>query len=268
LCQWSTTGGLNTFALALEGPPGIGKTTFAKNVISKVMKRPFNFISLGGATDSSHLVGHSFTYEGAIPGRIIESLRKSKVMNPCFYFDELDKISKTPKGDEVTNVLIHLTDKEQNCTFQDKYFNGIEFDLSQSLFCFSYNKVSEINPILVDRLNIIKFKPPTVEEKIEIAKQHLIPKTLASSAISKDDVLFSDDILTHIIHKYTDESGVRNLEKILSKTINTLSVAIHAPEVTATINISSERPIRWTSDMIDLVVGERSTDKGYMCMYN
>ena len=236
LCQWSSSGSLNSFAIALEGPPGIGKTTFAKNVIAKVMNRPFNFIGLGGATDASHLIGHSYTYEGAIPGRIAECLKSSKVMNPCFYFDELDKISKTPKGDEITNLLVHLTDREQNCQFHDRYFHGVDFDLSQALFVFSYNFAQDISPVLLDRINVIKLQPPSTEEKVQIARIHLLPKALQQSGLTSDQVNLSDESIKYIIEKYTNESGVRNLEKALNRIVSTKSVMIHAPEVLNSIN--------------------------------
>lgn len=269
LCQWSASGGLSSFAIALEGPPGIGKTTFAKNVISRVMKRPFNFISLGGATDSAHLVGHSFTYEGAIPGRIVDALKTSKVMNPCFYFDELDKISKTAKGDEISNILIHLTDREQNSNFNDRYFNGIELDLSQSLFVFSYNDMRNINPVLLDRLNIIKFKPPSIEEKIEIAKQHLIPKAIEQSGINAGEVSFNDETIGYIINTYTEESGVRNLEKTLCRIISTLGLMIHAPDAFTSMNIDSKDPIQCENKIIDTILeNEKKQDRSYLFMYN
>lgn len=269
LCQWSASGGLSSFAIALEGPPGIGKTTFAKNVISRVMKRPFNFISLGGATDASHLMGHSYTYEGAIPGRIVDGLKASNVMNPCFYFDELDKISKTPKGDEISNILIHLTDREQNAQFHDRYFNGIDLDLSQSLFIFSYNNVQNINPILLDRLNVIKFKTPSIDEKIEIAKQHLIPKAIKATGIKINDIEFSDETIRYIIETYTDESGVRNLEKNLCRIISTLGMLIHAPDLMKTTDIQkNDAPIQCKYSVVDeILVDEKKDNNSYMLMY-
>tara|TARA_B100001741_G_C16554523_1_gene601665 strand:+ start:6975 stop:8420 length:1446 start_codon:yes stop_codon:yes gene_type:complete len=257
LCQWSSSGGLTTFAIALEGEPGIGKTTFAKNVIARVMNRPFNFISLGGATDAAHLTGHSYTYEGAIPGRIAESLKSSKVMNPCFYFDELDKISKTAKGDEITNLLVHLTDREQNSQFHDRYFHGIDLDLSQALFVFSYNFQRDISPVLMDRLNVVKLKPPSVEEKIQIAQRHLLPRALKESALSKDQIIMSDDCIEHIINNYTDESGVRNLEKALCRIVSTLNVILHAPNVLTTIDLKNSKkngPLMCDERLIDSIL--------------
>tara|TARA_Y100000746_G_C15466983_1_gene434443 strand:- start:1263 stop:2666 length:1404 start_codon:yes stop_codon:yes gene_type:complete len=270
LCQWSTSGKLNSFAIALEGPPGIGKTTFAKNVVAKVMNRPFNFVSLGGATDSAHLIGHSYTYEGAIPGKIAESLKTSKVMNPCFYFDELDKISKTAKGDEITNLLVHMTDREQNSHFNDRYFNGVHLDISEALFVFSYNYRQDISPVLLDRLNIIKLKSPSIDDKIQIAKIHMIPKALESSALSSDQLRFDDEHIEYIISKYTDESGVRNLEKALNRIVSTIGVLIHAPEVISSIDIPKEMQFSCVKNkLIDAILQDTKKETSPVTMmYN
>ena len=134
-------------AIAIQGPMGTGKTTLVKEGISRILNRPFSFIALGGATDSSFLEGHSYTYEGSTWGKIVQILIDSKCMNPVIYFDELDKISDTPKGEEIAGILTHLTDTSQNSQFHDKYFAEIDFDLSKCLFIFSYNDESKINPI-------------------------------------------------------------------------------------------------------------------------
>jgi ATP-dependent Lon protease len=135
-------------AIAIHGPPGTGKTSLCKEGISKILNRPFAFIALGGATDSSFLEGHSFTYEGSLWGKIVQILIDSRCMNPVIFFDELDKISETPKGEEIVGILTHLTDSTQNSQFHDKYFSEVEFDLSKCLFIFSYNDETKINPIL------------------------------------------------------------------------------------------------------------------------
>jgi ATP-dependent Lon protease len=145
-------------AIALHGPMGTGKTTLVKEGISKIFKRPFAFIGLGGASDGSFIEGHSFTYEGSSWGKIVQTLIQSKCMNPVIFFDELDKISDTPKGDEIVGILTHLTDTTQNTQFHDKFFNEIDFDMSKCLFIFSYNDESKINPILRDRMYCIKTK--------------------------------------------------------------------------------------------------------------
>jgi ATP-dependent Lon protease len=156
LAQWISNPNSTGQIIALEGPPGVGKTNLVKNGVSKALNRPFCFYALGGATDISNLEGHSYTYEGAIWGRLVEMLMESKVMNPVIFFDELDKISKTQKGDEITGLLTHLTDYSQNDCIQDKYYCGINLDFSKSLFFFSFNDIRKINPILKDRLTIIK----------------------------------------------------------------------------------------------------------------
>ena len=137
--------------IAIQGPPGVGKTQLIQDGISKALGRPFEFISLGGATDSSFLEGHDYTYEGSKPGKIVEVLKKAKCMNPVIFFDELDKVSDTAKGREIINILTHLTDSTQNHHYNDKYYSGIDFDLSKCIFIFSFNDEWKINRILKDK---------------------------------------------------------------------------------------------------------------------
>ena len=197
-----------------------------------------------------------------------ESLKMSKVMNPCFYFDELDKISKTPKGDEITNILVHLTDKEQNSHFNDRYFNGVHLDISESLFVFSYNYRQDISHVLLDRLNIIKLKPPSIDDKIQIAKIHMIPKALKNSALSSDQLCFEDAQIEYIISKYTDESGVRNLEKALNRIISTVGVLIHAPEVISSIDLPKEIKFPCVkSRLIDAILQDAKKESHMTMMY-
>jgi hypothetical protein len=150
-------------------------TSLVKEGISKILNREFAFVPLGGATDSSYLEGHSYTYEGSTWGKIVDILIHSKSMNPIIYFDELDKISETPKGEEIIGILTHLTDTTQNSQFHDKYFAEIDFDLSKCLFIFSYNDPLKVNPILLDRMYKIKTSGYQVKDKIVIAQQYLIP---------------------------------------------------------------------------------------------
>ena len=152
--------------LAIQGPMGNGKTTLVKEGISKVLNRPFHFIALGGASDSAYFDGHCYTYEGSHWGRIVQILQDSKCMNPVIYFDELDKISDTTKGDEITHMLTHLTDPSQNSLFQDNYFPGVNLDLSKALFIFSYNDESKVNKILKDRMYVIHTKGFKTDDKI------------------------------------------------------------------------------------------------------
>jgi ATP-dependent Lon protease len=142
ISQWIANPDSVGNVIALQGPVGVGKTSIAKNGISKALCRPFEFFSLGGASDVANYTGHSYTYEGSMWGRIVDSLMHAKCMNPVLYFDELDKISGTPHGEEIASMLIHLTDKTQNSQFHDRYFSGIDIDLSQCLFVFSFNDIN------------------------------------------------------------------------------------------------------------------------------
>ena len=201
---------------AIHGPMGTGKTTIIKEGLSKVLGLPFNFISLGGASDSSFLDGHSYTYEGSVPGRIIECLKISGCMNPVFYFDELDKVSDTTKGQEIINLLIHLTDSTQNTNFQDKYYSGIPFNLSRAIFVFSFNHLEKVNPILRDRMNLIKVNGFDTKDKVIISDKYLLPKIYNDFNLKNTDVIIKEEILNKIVLKYSNtEVGVRNIKKIL-----------------------------------------------------
>ena len=168
--QWITNPKAVGTAIAIQGPMGTGKTTLVKQGISKIMNRFFAFIALGGATDSSFLEGHSYTYEGSTWGKIVDIIIQSRTMNPIIYFDELDKISDTPRGQEIVGILTHLTDTAQNTQFHDKYFAEVDFNLSKCLFIFSYNDEEKVNPILKDRMYRIKTKGYSVKDKTIICQ--------------------------------------------------------------------------------------------------
>ena len=222
LAQWISNPLSTGQIIALEGPPGVGKTCLVKNGVSIALKRPFCFYALGGATDISNLEGHSYTYEGAIWGRIIEMLMQSKAMNPVVFFDELDKISDTSRGYEIVSLLIHLTDYSQNNIFNDKYFTGIDIDLSKCIFFFSFNDINLINPILRDRLTIIKFKGYNLDEKIKITKDFIVPDILKNIGFHNNEIIFNNDIIKYIIVKYSNyinEEGVRNIKRIIEDLI-------------------------------------------------
>ena len=213
--------------LAIQGPMGNGKTTLVKEGISKVLNRPFAFIALGGASDSAFFDGHCFTYEGSHWGRIVQILHDSKCMNPVIYFDELDKISDTAKGDEITHMLTHLTDPSQNSLFQDNYFPGVNLDLSKALFIFSYNDESKVNRILKDRMYVIHTKGFKTEDKLKISREYLLPDILNIFAYDKDEIIFTDDILKNIIEKFTNnEEGVRNLKRCIETIISKINIHI------------------------------------------
>ena len=213
--------------LAIQGPMGNGKTTLVKEGISKVLNRPFHFIALGGASDSAYFDGHCYTYEGSHWGRIVQILQESKCMNPIIYFDELDKISDTTKGDEITHMLTHLTDPSQNSLFQDNYFPGVNLDLSKALFIFSYNDESKVNKILKDRMYVIHTKGFKTDDKIKICNEYLIPEILDTFAFSKEEIIFSDEIIKTIIEKYTHgEEGVRNLKRCIETIVSKINIHI------------------------------------------
>jgi ATP-dependent Lon protease len=203
-------------AIAIHGPPGTGKTSLVKEGISKILNRPFAFIALGGATDSSFLEGHSYTYEGSTWGKIVQILIDSKCMNPVIYFDELDKISETPKGEEIAGILTHLTDTSQNSQFHDKYFAEVDFDLSKCLFIFSYNDENRINPILKDRMYRIQTKGYNQKQKTTISNQYLLPKIREQVKFEDKEIIIPDETLHHIIEEHCNkEDGVRNLKRCL-----------------------------------------------------
>lgn len=210
--------------LSIYGPPGIGKTTLIKDGVAKALGRPFHFITLGGATDASYLDGHSYTYEGSTWGRIVDVLIKSKCMNPVIYFDELDKVSETPKGEEINNLLIHLTDGSQNDRFQDKYFSGIDLNLSRCLFIFSHNNHEKVNPILRDRMYNIHLEGFGMKEKLVIAENYLVSQALREVNLF-EKIGFGRDIITHIVQEYTgEERGVRELKRCIQTVISKINL--------------------------------------------
>ena len=179
--QWMN-GKLSWYCFGFEGSPGIGKTSLAKKGISKCLidendeTRPFSFIALGGSANGSTIEGHSYTYMNSTWGKIVEILMDSKCMNPIIYIDELDKVSKTEHGKEIIGILTYMIDSTQNDSFQDKYFSGIDIDLSKALFIFSYNDPEQIDRILLDRIHRIKFDNLTLEDKMVIVKDYILPE--------------------------------------------------------------------------------------------
>lgn len=252
-------------AIAIHGPPGTGKTSLVKEGISKILNRPFAFIALGGATDSSFLEGHGYTYEGSTWGKIVQILIDSKCMNPVIYFDELDKISDTPKGEEIAGILTHLTDTSQNSQFHDKYFAEIDFDLSKCLFIFSYNDESKVNPILKDRMYRIETKGYNQKQKTAIANNYLLPKIREQVKFMSEDIIIPDQTLHYIIENHCNkEDGVRNLKRCLEIIYTKLNLyRLMRPGSNLfeeDMSLKVEFPFTVTKDIVDKLV--KKSDNG------
>uniref|UniRef100_A0A6C0JHJ6 Lon proteolytic domain-containing protein n=1 Tax=viral metagenome TaxID=1070528 RepID=A0A6C0JHJ6_9ZZZZ len=219
IAQW-INGEQNGYCFGFEGSPGIGKTSLAKKGLSNCLTddngtpRPFSFIALGGSCNGSTLEGHGYTYVNSTWGKIVDILMESKCMNPIIYIDELDKVSKTEFGREIISIFTHLIDSTQNDAFQDKYFNGINIDLSKALFIFSYNDPSQIDKVLLDRIHRIKFENLTLQDKMEIVKKFILPEINTKMGF-ENVVEISDEMIEEIIEKYTMEPGVRKLKEVL-----------------------------------------------------
>merc|ERR1719201_2943217 len=201
LCQWIANPQSMSLVLGIQGPPGNGKTTLCRQGIAEALQRPFVQISLGGATDASVLEGHSYTYVGSTWGRIAGLIMEAQCMNPVIFFDELDKVSDTPRGDEIVGVLTHLTDHSQNKTFTDRYFEGIPLDLSRALFIFSFNDENRLNPVLKDRLTVIHTEGFDQTAKAKISREYLMPELLANVGMQKGDVDIDREELTYLCHR-------------------------------------------------------------------
>jgi len=273
--QWVANPTAMGTAIAIHGPPGTGKTSLTKDGISKILGRDFAFIALGGAGDSSFLEGHSYTYEGSAWGKIVQILIESKSMNPVIYFDELDKVSDSARGQEIIGILTHLTDSSQNNEFHDKYFSEINFDLSKCLFIFSYNDESKVNPILKDRMYRIQTKGYDTKEKMVIAKNYILSKIREQVNFKDEDIVIPDDTLQYIItnHAFTkNEEGVRNLKRCLEIIYTKLNLfRLMKPEENfflKDMNIKVEFPFTVTRQHADILIKSDITqNQSLLSMY-
>ena len=262
LGQWIANPASIGSAIAIKGPPGTGKTSLIKDGVSKILGREFAFIALGGAGDSSFLEGHSYTYEGSTWGKIVQILIETKCMNPVIYFDELDKISNSPRGQEIIGVLTHLIDTSQNTQYHDKYFSEVDFDLSKCLFIFSYNDETLVNPILKDRMYCIQTNGYQAKEKIVIARNYLLPKIREQVNFQKDEIIIPDETINHIITTsgFTNtEDGVRNLKRCLEIIHTKLNLfrlvdLDNNNDLFKHLNLKVTFPFTVTKDNIDIIL--------------
>lgn len=260
-------------AIAIKGPMGTGKTTLIKDGISKILGRDFAFIALGGATDSSFLEGHSYTYEGSLWGKIVDTIINCKCMNPVFYFDELDKVSDTPRGEEIIGILTHLTDTTQNSKFHDKYFAEIDFDLSRCLFIFSYNDESKVNAILRDRMYRIHTKGYDQPQKTTIANNYLLPKIREQVKFNSTDILIPEGTIHHLITNHTEkEDGVRNLKRcleIIHTKLNLYRLMKPGTNLFETdMSIKVEFPLTVTTEIVDKLIKKNTETGSWTNMYS
>jgi ATP-dependent Lon protease len=228
--QW-INGQQDGYCFGFEGPPGVGKTSLAKRGLSHCLKdengesRPFAMIQMGGDSNGSTLHGHNYTYVGSTWGSIVQILMDKKCMNPIIFIDEVDKISKTEHGREIVGILTHLLDPTQNDVFQDKYFNGIDLDLSNALFILSYNDPESIDKILLDRIHRIKFGVISLDEKLVIAKTYMLPEIYEKMGL-ENVIIMDDETLKFIIENYTCEAGVRKLKQCLFEIVGEINIDV------------------------------------------
>jgi ATP-dependent Lon protease len=249
--QW-INGKQQGYCFGFEGSPGIGKTSLAKKGITKCLidnngeSRPFAFIAMGGSSNGSSLEGHGYTYMNSTWGRIVDIIMETKCMNPIIYIDELDKVSNTENGKEIIGILTHLIDPTQNDSFQDKYFTGIDIDISKVLFIFSYNDAELIDRILLDRIHRIKFENLTLKDKMVIVNKYILPEI--NTKMGFDNIVtIEDSVIEHIITCYTCEPGVRKLKEIMFDLYGGINLELLKPDTDDNIML----PIAITTSNIE-----------------
>ncbi len=243
-------GDMKSPILCFNGPPGVGKTSLGKS-IAEALGREYIRMSLGGLRDEAEIRGHRKTYIGALPGRIIQNIKKAGTSNPVFILDELDKVGRDGHGDP-SSALLEVLDPEQNSAFYDNFLEE-EFDLSKVMFIATTNNIGAVHPALRDRLEIIDLSGYTVEEKTSIATKHLLPKQLKEHGMKKTDVKLSKAVIQHLVEGYTRESGVRQLEKKVASIVRKKAkqIAMEEPEAADSIGVSDLETLLGISHMRD-----------------
>jgi len=259
IAQWMN-GEQTGYCFGFEGSPGIGKTSLAKKGLANCLKddkgqsRPFSFIALGGSSNGSSLEGYGYTYVHSTWGKIVDILIEAKCMNPIIYVDELDKVSNTENGKDIIGIFTHLIDSTQNDCFQDKYFSGIDIDLSKALFIFSYNDPEKIDRILLDRIHRIKFENLSLDEKMVIVRKYILPEINKKMGF-ENIVELSDEMIEYIIDSYTVEPGVRKLKELLFDLFGEINLNI----LKSSCSDSFELPI---------VITKENLENKYLIKYN
>lgn len=244
------TNSLNAPIICLVGPPGVGKTSLVKSV-ARALDRKFVKMSLGGVRDEAEIRGHRRTYLGALPGRIIQGMKKAGVTNPVFLIDEIDKMASDYKGDP-SSAMLEVLDPEQNSVFSDHYIEE-PYDLSKVLFIATANYLENIPPALRDRLEIIELSSYTDAEKVHIAKDHLVPKQIELNGLKASQLKIDDDMLLYLIRYYTREAGVRSLERTIATICRKTVLAILK---------NNKRSIKLTKKLVHEWLGNEKVDYG------
>jgi len=267
LAQYISNPNAKGYVIGIQGSMGVGKTKFIKDGIAKVIGYPLAFIPIGGISDASYLKGHSYTYEGSTHGKIVEQLIKTKVMNPIFFFDELDKVSHSRYGEEIINTLIHITDATQNDKFSDKYIEELELDLSKSIIFFTFNNIENINPILRDRMIIINIDKYTREDKLKLVKHSLLEVIYKSYNFTDKDVILTDEMIYHIIDNTIEEDGVRNLQRNINNIYSYINMNRYITIDNQADNLITF-PFTVNKEFINkYMILKRKDDKNHLSMY-
>jgi ATP-dependent Lon protease len=237
LAKWISNPGSKGNVIGIEGPMGCGKTTLAKTCIAEALGLPLAVVPLGGLTDVHILQGHGFTYEGSTHGVLAGALMKAGCMNPVVLLDELDKVGDSTRGQEVSNLLIHLTDVTQNEAFTDHYFSDIPLDFSKALLVFTYNDASAINPILRDRMTCIRTDGYTQADKCVIARKHLLPRIQQQYGFPPGTFTLGPDAVASMVSRIDDEAGVRNLYRAIDRVVSNVNLRCYLDDTDRNANV-------------------------------